>query len=103
MKLQVQEDAIAAGVELADHVGPGRREELLANLEPADRASQRIGQGRENAKLFLEQNPDVAAEIETAIRGKSTVPGVIAAADSSEESPDDDAEEGASTGRKGRG
>ncbi len=65
--------------------------------------SQRIGQGRENAKLFLEQNPDVAAEIETAIRGKSTVPGVIAAADSSEESPDDDAEEGASTGRKGRG
>jgi recombination protein RecA len=30
--------------------------------------SQRIGQGRENAKAFLRQNPDVAGRIETAIR-----------------------------------
>src|SRR5438874_5091455 len=30
--------------------------------------SQRIGQGRENAKLFLKENPDIAAKIETAIR-----------------------------------
>jgi recombination protein RecA len=30
--------------------------------------SQRIGQGRENAKLFLKQNPDIAARIEAAIR-----------------------------------
>jgi recombination protein RecA len=30
--------------------------------------SQRLGQGRENAKLFLKDNPDVAAAIETAIR-----------------------------------
>ena len=30
--------------------------------------SQRLGQGRENAKLFLKQNPDVANQIETAIR-----------------------------------
>jgi recombination protein RecA len=30
--------------------------------------SQRIGQGRENAKLFLKQNPDIAVRIETAIR-----------------------------------
>jgi recombination protein RecA len=30
--------------------------------------SQRIGQGRENAKAFLKSNPDVAAEIEKAIR-----------------------------------
>jgi len=30
--------------------------------------SQRIGQGRENAKTFLKQNPDIAGKIETAIR-----------------------------------
>ena len=30
--------------------------------------SQRLGQGRENAKLFLRDNPDVAAAIEQAIR-----------------------------------
>ena len=29
---------------------------------------QRIGQGRENAKAFLKQNPEIAARIETAIR-----------------------------------
>ena len=30
--------------------------------------SQRLGQGRENAKLFLRDNPELAAEIETALR-----------------------------------
>jgi recombination protein RecA len=30
--------------------------------------SQRIGQGRENAKTFLKDNPDVAAKIEAAVR-----------------------------------
>ena len=30
--------------------------------------SQRLGQGRENAKQFLKDNPAVAGEIETAIR-----------------------------------
>jgi recombination protein RecA len=30
--------------------------------------SQRIGQGRENAKAFLKQNPDIAGKIEAAIR-----------------------------------
>ena len=30
--------------------------------------SQRIGQGRENAKLFLKDNPDIAAKIEAAVR-----------------------------------
>jgi recombination protein RecA len=30
--------------------------------------SQRLGQGRENAKLFLKQNPDAAEKIEQAIR-----------------------------------
>ena len=30
--------------------------------------SQRVGQGRENAKIFLKQNPDIANRIEAAIR-----------------------------------
>jgi recombination protein RecA len=34
---------------------------------------EKIGQGRENAKLYLEQNPNVAAEIEMAIREKAGV------------------------------
>ena len=37
--------------------------------------SQRIGQGRENAKVFLKENPDIAAKIEVAIRQNS---GLIA-------------------------
>src|SRR6187551_457968 len=37
--------------------------------------SQRIGQGRENAKTFLKENPDIAGKIEAAIRGSS---GLIA-------------------------
>ncbi len=34
---------------------------------------EKIGQGRENAKLYLEQNPKTAAEIEMAIREKAGV------------------------------
>jgi recombination protein RecA len=52
--------------------------------------SQRIGQGRENAKVFLKANPDIANKIEAAIRANS---GVIAekilAADSEKEDADD--------------
>jgi len=33
--------------------------------------SVRIGQGRENAKIYLKENPDVARRIENAIRGKT--------------------------------
>ena len=36
---------------------------------------EKIGQGRENAKIYLEKNPQVAAEIEMTIRTKA---GVIA-------------------------
>jgi hypothetical protein len=32
---------------------------------------EKIGQGRENAKIYLEQNPNIAAEIEMAIREKA--------------------------------
>ena len=33
--------------------------------------SVRIGQGRENSKIFLTENPEMAAKIEAAIRGKT--------------------------------
>jgi len=33
---------------------------------------QRIGQGKENTRLFMKENPKVAAEIEAAIRAKSS-------------------------------
>src|SRR3989440_6437954 len=33
--------------------------------------SVRIGQGRENAKIYLKENPDVAQRIENAIRGRT--------------------------------
>ena len=32
---------------------------------------EKIGQGRENAKIFLEKSPKIAAEIEMAIRTKA--------------------------------
>ncbi len=52
--------------------------------------SQRIGQGRENAKTFLRNNPDMAARIEAAIRQNS---GLIAEKIlAGEEAADDDAE-----------
>jgi recombination protein RecA len=53
--------------------------------------SQRIGQGRENAKTFLRNNPDIAARIEAAIRQNS---GLIAEKIlAGEETAEDDAEE----------
>ncbi|MCJ8324712.1 MAG: recombinase RecA [Rhizobiales bacterium] len=39
--------------------------------------SQRIGQGRENAKKFLAENPDIADKIEKLIRDKSGLNGEI--------------------------
>jgi len=38
-------------------------------------ASQRIGQGRENAKQYLKEHPEVAAEIERQVREKAGVQG----------------------------
>jgi recombination protein RecA len=53
--------------------------------------SQRIGQGRENAKAFLKANPDIADRIEAAVRANS---GLIAEKIlAGEEEGDDDAEE----------
>ena len=52
--------------------------------------SQRIGQGRENAKVFLKSNPDVAAKIEAQVRASS---GIIA--DKIDEGPAEDDDEAA--------
>ncbi|POR53949.1 recombination protein RecA [Bosea sp. OK403] len=54
--------------------------------------SQRLGQGRENAKAFLKANPDVAAKIEATIRQNS---GLVAERILDEATPtDDDLDEG---------
>jgi recombination protein RecA len=42
---------------------------------------ERIGQGRENAKIFLKQNPGVAAEIEDKIRAANGLDFTVAAKD----------------------
>ena len=47
---------------------------------------ERIGQGRENAKTFLRQNPDMANSIEATIRGNA---GIVAAALSNGSEKDD--------------
>jgi recombination protein RecA len=57
--------------------------------------SQRIGQGRENAKTFLKANPDMADKIEAAIRQNSgLIAEKILAGDEGERDKDDDAAEG---------
>ncbi len=52
--------------------------------------SQRIGQGRENAKVFLKQNVDIAAKIEAAVRANSGVIAEVILAGESEKDDDDD-------------
>jgi len=39
----------------------------------------RLGQGRENARIFLEENPTLMAEIEQKIRGGGALPATLAA------------------------
>jgi recombination protein RecA len=58
--------------------------------------SQRIGQGRENAKTFLKGNPDIAQKIETAVRQNSGLIAekILAGEDSESKTEDDDAAEG---------
>src|SRR3982751_5771316 len=52
--------------------------------------SVRIGQGRENAKTYLKENPDVAQRIENAIRGRTEEVGEALMVGADE---DDDADE----------
>jgi recombination protein RecA len=51
--------------------------------------SQRIGQGRENAKTFLKANPDIAQKIEASVRQNS---GIIAEKILAGEAEDDEDE-----------
>ena len=54
---------------------------------------QRIGQGRENTRKFLKENPEIAAEIDKLVRAElmgKNAPVVQSAADDDEEKPVDD-------------
>ena len=55
--------------------------------------SQRIGQGRENAKIFLKQNPEVAARIEAAVRQNAGLIAEQILGHVEEDSDDEDAAE----------
>jgi len=53
--------------------------------------SQRIGQGRENAKQFLKDNPDIAARIEAAVRQNAgLIAEAIMAGEPEDKDKDDD-------------
>ncbi len=57
--------------------------------------SQRLGQGRENAKLFLRDNPDTANEIELALRQNAGLIAEKFLEEGSRDDYEDDAEAGA--------
>jgi len=57
--------------------------------------SQRIGQGRENAKSFLKANPDIAGKIDAAIRQNAgLIAEKILAGEEGATAADDEAAEG---------
>ena len=49
---------------------------------------QRIGQGRENAKLFLKDNPEVAAEVEVRVKEFLGIKGGVGSNGAVAEEPD---------------
>ncbi|MGH6660440.1 MAG: intein-containing recombinase RecA, partial [Rhodospirillales bacterium] len=68
--------------------------------------SERIGQGRENAKAYLKQNPQVAAQIEAMIRQNAGLisNGLMAGADEAAATASDaDADTAADTGVAAKG
>ena len=56
--------------------------------------SQRIGQGRENAKTFLKANPDIAQKIEASVRQNSGIIAEKILAGEADEGDEDEAAEG---------
>jgi recombination protein RecA len=56
--------------------------------------SQRIGQGRENAKVFLKANPDIATKIEAMVRQNSGLIAEKILAGEEGDKDDEDAAEG---------
>ncbi|PYU27831.1 MAG: recombinase RecA [Acidobacteria bacterium] len=49
---------------------------------------ERIGQGRENARLFLKEHPEIRARLESALRKKLGLPNPAAQAEASSTSPE---------------
>jgi recombination protein RecA len=43
-----------------------------------------LGQGRENARAYLEQNPELAQQIEQQVRAQMTPTAVVAVSDADE-------------------
>jgi recombination protein RecA len=58
--------------------------------------SQRIGQGRENAKTFLKENPDIATKIEAMVRQNAGLIAekILAGEEADKDDDDEDAAEG---------
>jgi recombination protein RecA len=54
--------------------------------------SQRLGQGRENSRQFLKDNPAIAATIEQGVRESSGLLGEVLLAVAGDEDASDDAE-----------
>ncbi|MEO5613275.1 MAG: hypothetical protein ABIT68_11110, partial [Sphingomicrobium sp.] len=54
--------------------------------------SIRIGQGRENSKIYLEENPEVAQRLENSIRGRTdeVAEALMIGADEAEEASGSD-------------
>ena len=48
----------------------------------------RLGQGRENSKAFLRENPEIAAQIETLVRAKLAPPPLVDEQDNNEQDDD---------------
>ena len=51
-------------------------------------SGERIGQGRENARLFLKEHPEIRAKLESALRKKLGLPNPAAQAEVSSSSPE---------------
>jgi recombination protein RecA len=66
---------------------------------------ERIGQGKENAREFLREHPDVSLAIENAVRAKFDLPpvGAGAAKTTTDDSSAEEPTRAAHAGRKGRG
>ena len=57
---------------------PGVKEEIVQKSGAwFSYGDTRLGQGRENSKIFLTENPDIALEIENKIREKHNLPLAI--------------------------
>ena len=53
--------------------------------------NEKIGQGRENAKLYLEQNPEIMARVEAQVREAHDLPAdVVTAAETEEKVPEEE-------------